>query len=422
MAMSISTNMKSFRRQNQQGVAAVLLLIMIPILLALMTLTQESARYLQERTWLGNTTEATALLLSSSQAMSDADSTRLAQDMLEAVTTSGRTPDVSVSFRTCRENPTCDQGDSAPYMEYKVHTHNRHNQLFSADYPVSTRDWQLQHHASVRKNEDYRTIDVAFVADYSHSMYFTWPGRGKIDVLRDLMTEKIETLHSVVGVLADEIEALSADVTERRKNTMSYIPFIDRTQEKMPGTDGEFCKKNQVVNDNAEQAVKDLFVDKYCEPHTLMLNFNKIFTIKPVTKAKIIKDSFKLQKAMGATATYEGIIRAAQILNETNNQRRIIMIMSDCGDVDSTEPVHTQLNDLGYCDKIRQQIGSQKTPDGKDVSLEIAVIGFGCLPEQNVKRCADKDRVYSADTPDQFYRLLKKAIGEDFGRLHQDAP
>ena len=230
------------------------------------------------------------------------------------------------------------------------------------------------------------------------------------------------------------IEGFTADQSE--KNTMALVPFSSHTNEARRDNNGN-CRVMQSLMPakgfyaKAEDTFDNMFETKPCQRPDNNATYHTILPTEQADDLIKVIDDFE---AIGSTSIYSGIIRAGKIAMNSQNQRRLIIVMTDGidkgPDDDSMgmfdyninfEQHHKELNDLGYCQKIRQKINSQPSSDpNRPVMSRIVGIGFDYDVEENVnlQRCIGDD-LYSARDFDHLYDLIIGLLAEEVGHLHR---
>ena len=129
-------------------------------------------------------------------------------------------------------------------------------------------------------------------------------------------------------------------------------------------------------------------------------------------------DRFNIPKGDGSgTASYAGLIRAAQIAKENGtNPRRLIIILSD--GVDSKSSITDVLIEADLCSTIVDTL-SEEVVEGKNVRAEMAAIGFDYDIEENpqMANCVGEERVYSAVNTEDIKNKILSLISEEVGSL-----
>lgn len=455
---------------RQQGVAAILFVLMLPVLLGAMTLGVEGARYLAIKNRLGDAVEVASLAISARGSEDMSANKELAEAYIRAMMPDIGELEIALQFKgNGVDKGQGVAGGTRGFREYRLGVSSRYTSWFpqwdgkrlgfEREVAVGARATSRKYYGS--------SMDVVFVADFSGSMNSPWLNNGA--------RKKIDVLKEAVASIATRLEKTSAYWPE--KNTMAMVPFNRYTWEKTEGK-GNYCNIRQLFFNDAQdegvwkkditKAMDNLFKEKACTSTYKELpagkrfekgmgyrgptadqlrasksNIENFYTLKPTTDAKGFIAAVQGMNANGDTASYEGIIRGAQLLRQGNNGQRLMIILSDGMDQksqgdqedlspypdDGGEPLkdHKALlkvreNRGNYCDKIRAELERQKTTGGRQVNARIAVIGINYDIEKNpaLKDCAGADNVFTANTIDELNTQLDKLIrlNEEVGHLY----
>lgn len=426
MSVSVPKRISGKMRRRQQGVAAIMFAIMLPVMLGFLTLGIEAGRYMYLKGQLRNAAESAALIVSALDSKSERDKKKIATAVVEAMMPDRDGLEVSV------DAIKSDAGENGgrPFYEYAVNVTSDHNRWFpdwTGDGLAFQEATSLEENAIARKGYG-SGLDVVFVADFSDSMNLAWESNsGGQDDDRDKKESKLDTLKTIIPAVAQKVIESSESLEE--KNTVALVPFNYFTKTKKGLRD---CKVTQWVGDSARNTYDKLFEEK-TECQRLEDDKSRFNTINPMTSAAAIS-RIESMKAHHGTASHEGIIRAAQLLKQKGqNPSRLIIVLSDGEDSDhnGTKPTqkerHTKLLSLKYCDKIRDELNSEKV-DGRPVDSRIAVIGFGSgydvSGNTNLNNCADENMVYTTENMEDVYKVLLDLISnpEEMGSLYYPKP
>ena len=409
---------KTVSANAQKGSALVMFLLIAPAMLGMMTLGIVSGGHLRTKTEVGDAVEVASLAVSASGGYDQKENEALARTYLETLLPDSKIQEVSIVRHECQDIPECaslQPGDrfNPRFAEYQLKVATRHGEVLISDRAVA------------RKYEGIsEPLDVVFVADFSGSMRDYWSNGRKIDMLK-----------RVLAKVAKDIESYSLE--DEPPNRMAVVPFHFFTLEKT-GVSNQFCAIRQVEFD-ISSAVENLFVEKNCfDSQFVAQDREDFFTEGLMADAdKLISIVNSMSSGWG-TSSFEGIIRAAQILriDPEPNPNRLIIVLSDGMDwhsdhsymdvhgrtvsVRNPDWVHRQLLSRNYCDLIRQELSSDMI-DGKAISSKIAVIGFdyNMNANENLKRCAGVENIYSARDEDNLYNLIIGLIAEEVGHLYR---
>ncbi|MCL6271465.1 pilus assembly protein [Sansalvadorimonas sp. 2012CJ34-2] len=445
------TTVTSTGTKKQSGVAAIMFVLMLPVLLGMMALGLDSASYLHARTRLNDAVEVANLALSARGKGGQKENEALALSFIKA--NMQQIPkediDVTVRYRNCASKSskcvTQQSSDNSDRdsIEFQLKGEIKYNPLFpglGATGLGFSKDMEIAGEAYSRRYVS-EAVDVVFVADFSFSMLKEWNGKKKIVMLKE-----------VIDKIAADIDKFSHQ--SKYSNTMALVPFGGNTKTK--GDPYGWVNTQLYFGENISgfeykvdypKIFENLFVKK---TESFYVSEGGYYTVENTEHGSDIVNEIKKMSARGtATASYEGIIRAAQLAKNGTNSRRLIIVLSDGADSTSAYPqfilrtapyaykgnkslseVHKTLLDYkdpsdgnrtkNYCDYIRDELDSQ-TANGKSVRSKIAVIGFDYDVDQNknLLNCAGRKNVYSAENMQDVYNRILQLISEDVGRISQ---
>ncbi len=434
------------RPQRQRGVAAIMFAIMLPVLMGFITLGVEGGRYLALKGQFRDAAEVASLMISARGSEKDAENQTLAKAVVQAMVSDIDGLAVKVIRDDCdlnEANNNCgDSSDKRQFFQSQVEITSDHNNWFpdwTGDGMGFPEKISFQTDVAVRKYYG-SGIDVVFVADFSGSMNCEW-GESKEDCeKKEDNKSKIKTLRTVITNVATKLEEYSTN--QQYINTMALVPFTGHTREKKGKSyrpvmqvkvNVTYDKKGKPLKPSFEidQAYQDIFKEKPLMSLSDLLHDNDekgtFHTVALTPDATELDTALNTMEAGGWTASFEGIIRAAQIAQNGKNPYRLIVVLSDGQDSGplGTYPkenieAHEDLLDPSYCDKIRN--GPEEKLSGKYVNPQIAVIGidYDAKSDPNLQTCAGEDNVYTAKDMDEVYDLLLSLIkkGEEVGQLY----
>ncbi|CAM3513908.1 TadE/TadG family type IV pilus assembly protein [Parendozoicomonas haliclonae] len=405
-------------------------MLMLPVLAGVMLFVMESAQLLRARSALGDASDAAVLAVSTLKNDDTKERRAMARSwMEEAVTGRGANAwldRVDIDLLSCFENPDCDARSDNGFEELRLVVSGQPPQWFQSRVAGYSISGSVAHSARARRYVDSGAKDVYFVADFSSSMDLYWAKQRKITMLRNLLNDMAQQLE-------DETEDR---VAGDGKNTIAVIPYSTYTMETRPEPGKEICSLIQIPFglspeeeyqrhwDQLDDALAIMFQAKPCHrtyPARLMSDplFFPFFTVPSTTSAQVIKNQLAKMKPDGETASYEGIIRAAQEAMKGKNPIRTIIVLSDGADTNSN--LHRAMVEAGYCDTIREVLENQDSYDGKPVRASIAVVSFSYAlkPTNALAQCADKGKVYTAENVDDLRRKVVSIIKDDSAHLYR---
>ena len=410
----------------QQGVAAVVMMIVLPVLMGFMLFTLEASYLLRARAALGDAAETAILAVAASRATQPEQQKTIAFNWLEAANipiNAGQSwlNSVELSTNHCDDAILC---AGTLFEEYQLRVNGFPGQLVSGqdqrDTPETAINNQLiTHGATARRYMASKAKDVYFVTDFSSSMNQFWQGHAKIDMLRRLIIDMANMLEQET-VLKPKGEG---------KNTIALIPFS--------GSTFQFIGKNRTcpiiqvpisaTDDrpvDMHRALAEIWqpkscydgVIRQCPSCTPTPNF---YTVPSTTSAAEIQLEIERAEPVGLTASYEGIIRAAQLAHSGKNAEQIIIVLSD--GKDSFTNLHRKMVRQGYCDNIRAVLNRKLTPSGEPIKSSIAVLAYDyyLAPDNPIARCADPDKIYTAEDIEDLKHKVISIIKDNTIRLYR---
>ncbi|WP_434355092.1 pilus assembly protein TadG-related protein [Parasalinivibrio latis] len=422
--------MKSLHQQK--GVAAIFTVLIIPCIWGLFTLGVEGSRYLQDKAKLSDSLESAVLAVAANKEQSDdaVDINRnkkLVRDYLNYLNQDITNIEaVSIKKVSCEDaenqcgTPGVYDRSGMRFIQYEVDVRTQHTSWFpGSEHMLGFDEHVTMNTDAMARRYQQRALDIVFVADYSGSMKNDWNGN-----------EKYKGVRKVVNKILDELgkyNALSSD----EKNRAAFVGYNFYIRAK--------DKKNR--NRYYEHTIyKEICVeqeDDECEKHDNIPDVNKtIDNIFTENKQKMsyggdakfnnidfrddfsfIKSEIKKFSPDGGTSSYEGIISASRMLNQSSpNVRKLMVILTDGEDwyKDDSELIYGVNTNVGICQPIRDHLNA------KGVEFKMAVIGFDydMNAHQGLKTCVGKDNVFKAENYDEIYNQILELIVEEIGHLH----
>lgn len=200
--------MKNKSSYYQRGAAGIIYVTMIPALFGIFALGIESSRYLQTHARLGDAIEIASLAVAANVSKNENDNRLLAQGFANIYVPDGDIDlsKISIIRKSCDDiygnecgQPGVYDEDGLIFTEYKVTLESDFDSWYPKDEFAQGYDdiVKMKGNAVARKYQGY-TLDVAFVADFSGSMKDPWNGqtkyRGVINVIEDI-TRKLESFN-----------------------------------------------------------------------------------------------------------------------------------------------------------------------------------------------------------------------------------
>lgn len=462
---------------RQSGHAGLMFVLIFPALFGLFVWATDGARMLQSDARLTDAMEVAVLAVAAEASDEgterEATAKRFIQDYFSDVeadkitVTSSKTPKVEGAG-----------ADEKRFFEYDLKVNVERETLFQKNNGSTLSygdNFSMGRSALARKGLS-EAVDVVLVSDYSASMYNNWTGgaQRKFKDLNDIVDEIADELKhyndqnpnfvntiSVVGFDYYTSENRTYEVEEevvvgrdcwgrgRRCRDITEMQTVEYTNRffahHLVCNPGYYnltsdCRKNNgdfyqhaifTASDiNAIETVDNIFnLNHPSHQHNLpddddvVTNISVFETIPlssdfPNVKSIVNNSSrFNIPTYDGSgTASYTGLIRAAQIAETGTNPRRLIIILSD--GVDSKRDVTNKLINAGLCSEIVDHLSAQVV-DGNNVRAELAAIGFDYSVSSNpqMAACVGQDRVYSATDTEDIKNKILSLISEEVGSL-----
>ncbi|OOE90428.1 TadE/TadG family type IV pilus assembly protein [Salinivibrio sp. AR640] len=399
--------------RQQQGHAAILFALFIPILFGIFTLGTDGARAVQDKARLAEAVEVASLAV----AGAGSDDKTLAKAYIQDYFPYAEVDDSDITIRkiNCENNASC-QDSEQRFFEYQVSAKihqptwfpgNETIVGFGENYDVASGAVSRKYHA--------KTVDVIFVADFSGSMNETWDGKTKYKALVKTIQDINDELLKFNSILAGRDDAMlnRAGFTAYDYNTFMYNPKNDK-----------YCALSH-WRSSSSNTLKSIFNDKKCYSVNNNPPFYRI-SITSSFSSRIDGVISSFEPRRGTTASYQGLIDAAYMAYSISNPnpRQLIIILSDGKDYpDWRENRMTSLVKLGLCDNIIKKLESRESKKAngqtENVKARIAMIAFGYEVPNDVglTKCVKKDNVFKADNFVAIKNKILELITEEIGHL-----
>ena len=406
---------------KQSGHAALLFAMMIPAFFGIFTLASDGARALQSKARLDDALEVATLAVAAhnddnkdnGSGQGSAVNVKIATDYIsQYMVDMDQVSNLKVVKLSCDQIPECAAGvikGESRFFEYSVTATTRHTSWFPGnDAIVGFGDnFNVAGAATARKYQS-EAVDVVFVADFSGSMWESWRG-GR--------NKKYKDLTDIISKVTDELKKYN-DLENSSDNTAAFTGFDKKTYQLKNGSSHKKCSTDQLVYTNNKvnyiRTVERIFSDKHCSGSYDYVDF---YDIDVTTDFSRFNQKVKGFSPNGSTASYQGIMRGAQLAMHGSNPRRLIIVLSDGGD--SSKNTAQGLVNAGMCTKIVNTLNQQKTPDGASVTGKISVVGFDYNVNSNraLMECAGAENVFKAQNRDDILNKILELITEEIGHL-----
>ena len=416
---------------NQRGHAAILAAIIIPSLFGVFVLATDGAYSLQQKARLDDAHETAALALSARNSK-DSDLNKETAKKYIAAYMGSEEPITNLKVKRfpCEKIKECRAGlkrGESRFVRYEVSS-SYNSKTFFPNSDLVDETISVSSSATSEKYEG-DAIDLMYVADFSGSM--NAPIKGSRD-----RRQKVVLLKEIIKEVNLKIHDVNRSRDNRYRSKIGIVPFHPLTMSK-PSDSAKHCQLNQLVRRSKKHKWNHLWSRQIDYSKTLESIFTEKDSSHCVTRSdgarnKEIKLTERIKnannviagyRAVSGTGSFQGIIRAAQLLKEGKNPRRLIVVLSDGKDSRfvnyDSKLVHERLVKMGYCNRIRNELSQGKSNNGKPIKAKIAVIGFGYKTSDNpaLIDCAGRANVYEAHNKEEIKAQLLNLITEEIGRL-----
>lgn len=406
--------MYSIRKQS--GHAAMLFAMMIPAFFGIFTLASDGARALQSKARLEDASEVAVLAIAAHNADNSGSNSgsainkQIARDWIgQYMQDMQAISDIKIAKHSCNEIPECKEGlknGESRYFQYEIFAKTNHLSWFPGNGSIEGfgESFDIAGAATARKFQS-ESVDVMFVSDFSGSMGRGWSGG-------DSNSRRYQDLIMIIGDVIEELDKFN-NVTTGITNRVGFTAFNYSTR---PFANNR-CYPEQYI-DTAEKTVNRMFELKTRCSYNSKGNA-KFHDIAITDKYNEFKNKIKYFQPDGGTASYQGIIRGAQMMYTASDPRprRIMIILSDGDDNDARRA--KDLVNAGMCTEILLKLGNAKTSGGEAIKTKMAVVGFDYDPITNpsLTKCVGKNNVYGANNPEDVLNKILELISEEIGHL-----
>ena len=437
--------------KKQSGLAGIMFVLFFPALFGVYVWATDGARMLQSDARLTDAMEVAVLAVAAEGSDKDDDRVKTAKKFVNAYFS-----DVSIDKITVTSNSKEAEDDG---YAYKLNVKVERDTIFpkSKSLDIGYDDTFTMNRSSAAKKGLTEGVDVILVADYSGSM------RDKIS--SSATQEKYKDLVEVVKQVGATLEEYNKLIPEQaKKSKMAIVPFnyltsndngifhhlvcdelIDREIDNIRGsydyketTTYANCyyvvrryKKSDYTGNyktdsdwngwrytnsyyvNAKKSVEGLLNEKNGKVRDGSLGYFEDISLTDDFKS--INTTIKDFKPTSSTASYSGLIRAAQVAKKGSNPRRLIILLSD--GMDSYGGVSNALLNADLCGEIVSSL--TETKNNVEIKAEIAAIGLGKTDNYDrMERCVGADRVFDGlGSMEEVKKQILTLIAEEVGSL-----
>jgi len=422
--------MNRLMMKRQQGHAAILFALCIPVLFGVFALATDGARALQAKARLEDAAEVASLVVAAKNDDNQDDGSgsgsavniKIASDYINHYMGDAQAlVSVDIDKLTCDEIPDCLAAvakDKPRYFEYRVKGQSRYQAWFPGNDPIVGfgEKFDVMGAAVARKYQS-KAVDVLFVVDFSGSMNDHWSGGRKT---------KLKDVFDILEMVTDELDKFN-QMKVGFHNRVAITGFNRYTRNK--NNDGKNCFREQKIFRNNEvnfnKTIEKQFDLKGCfnsvkEPDD-EATFSDLYYSEDFDT---FNRKVKKYHAIGGTASYQGILRAGQIVTKlAKNPRQLVIILSDGQDYNSGRIDHGEytqkLVSRGMCRNILDEIGKMKTAEGETMQGRLAVVGFDykLSDNQGLKECVGEENIFKAQNRQDILNKILELITEEIGHL-----
>ncbi|MDD9158194.1 pilus assembly protein [Aliivibrio sp. S4TY2] len=421
-------------KKHQQGHAAILFAMMIPVLFGIFALASDGARALQTKARIEDAAEVAVLAISAHNDTAQDENgngtasrynNTLAKKYVNAyINDVDSVKEVKVYKRTCEHIADCKEGveNGKPrFFEHEIEVTTTQKSWFPGQGVIVGMGETFDTYGDSRARKyQSEAVDVMFAADYSGSMDRQWSGS---------YNKKYVDLRNIINDISEELQKFNDLQKSDHNNTMGIVGYSEYANSEYANGGGALCFLMQQQGGyrypSVSDTLRDIFIPKTqsnCTNYNWKGNFHEMRLTEKFVDFNRELSTFRPK---GGTASYSGIIRGAQLLKEGSNTRRLLIVLSDGEDggpnhdSPNVKSFSNSLVNGGMCDKIREGLEADKTPDGRDIKAQIVAIGFdyNASANQALKNCVGADNLYKAENADEIKDKILELISEEVGHL-----
>ncbi|CAH0537058.1 hypothetical protein VMF7928_00894 [Vibrio marisflavi CECT 7928] len=413
-------------KRKQQGVAGIIFVLLLLGMIGFLALATDGARALQTRARLDNASEVASIAvaaLNDDNESTDGSGSAVNQTLVSNYA-KAYVPDINninslkISKVDCSlDNSKC-LDDFVDGYQYQINISTDQLSWFPGgdNQQGFGKTFTTASQAISQKVES--PVDTVIVADFSGSMNNRPSSGGKA---------KYKQLQDVVQEVTDQLATQNANLADEYKNKIGLAVYNTATHS-VPSDGQSYHSIVQTINNNghptsshsnvdATNTIQHIF-DVKNSSYEVSNSGGNFHDLQLTTDFNSFNSSLDSFYPSNGTASYQGIIRGAQLLNTGTLSRRLMIIISDGED---NYPSTTQnLVDNGMCDTIRDTLDSQTaTVNGQPVETTLAFIGFDYDTSTNpaLTQCVGKNNVYEAKDGQQMVNQILGIINEETGHL-----
>ncbi len=439
----------------QKGHASILFVIIVPALFGVFMLGSDGARALQQKARVMDATEVAALAVSAHADDNQPGSTvntTIVTDVMEAYfpdLKSGDLKNIKIVRKNCDQIADCNS-DGHRFFQYEVSATMKYDSWFPGNDAIAGfgDEISVSGGGTSRKYQS-DAIDVMLVADFSGSMEDDWKGGDE---------RKYEDLIDIINDVAVELDNFNDLKIPDKVNTIGIAPYNHYAHRSASKKDCDY--KSYTVNQYGVGSVEHLVyksanskkinysqtvtnainnsysLDSFCakdSSDTRNANFHNVGLTKnmlPSSANGTFLNEIKYFRPTGGTASYLGLIEGTKLLLGGQNEKRLLIILSDGED----SPGHTPVNKKGphggspsyksigeklmVNHKLCESILGKLEEDEKEATIYL--IGFDYKKGSTNKAldtCVGEDNIFYAENKEQILNKILSLIAEEIGHL-----
>ncbi len=434
--------------KKHQGAASILLLMFLPIMLLAAAFTiYTSQQYLTHiRNIEATEVAALALIAREDQEQTEAKDIEYAKLLIQRYLRNSNEVDVYFDKQQCGYQDGC----ANAYVRNTLSVSTTHSSVL-ATFPLGSGATPFfEPLFSVRGGEvtaeryAARPVDIYFIADFSGSMTGTW---GRIDGVR---VTKLDMLKRTIKRVLAYLEA-NQDPDYPARVSMSV--YNEKSVQKI-GSDtytvDHSYRENYYSTRYFEPTYKMMWIhpkewENYPEIPVLggrrkagvrKVTSSRFYDLAPTTDYSTFSSVFSDFRAGGGTASWQGMIAAAQTADKATNvvaltnPEQLFILLSDGEDGVGVSMGHALMgnasNQFEMCNGIKERLSNKENRfsvvGGGVTKVTMGVIGMGYNVRGNPAfRSCFGDKIYVAESgTDDVYKNILKLLNDVSGRFKVD--
>ena len=435
---------------KQHGAAGIIFIAMMPILFLIMTVAINISQQLSAHTRMLEAAEVSGIAVAAEETMAPASRDAYVRKLVDRyMTDSFGQINAQVTETHCHAGDHCGgEVVAVPFTELKVAATSHHKSLFNnSDYGVDP-DFTVSGSAKVRKYQSSGPVDVYFVVDQSRVMvedhFPEGGGQKRIQVADEAVIRTIESIKTFdpsnqsrvafLGFTEHVAQALGGQAVCRpRTYGGSWIYYDRRRLYDYRRGDIPYWMVNRLFDPpETPRQTEDCndwppgTVNTDARHWNIRINIlykvrNRTLTNNIDSVANTIRNN-KITRGEWLQLI-NGMAGAAQMANSVPklNNRQLFVIITDGGVSTSNPNAFKQAVQLGFCDRIRDQLKTKPSFQGGNVNTEFLYIqmrNMGNYPHAyNLDDCVGNQNIVTAFTAEKIEEEIMKRIDSGSGNF-----